>query len=185
MRANISKKALWITRTAVLVAMLVILQMASSLISGGNQFVTGSVVNMALIVAVMIGGLPTGLSVAVVSPVMAKLLCIGPFWSIIPFIIAGNMMLTIVWHIIGNKKTGNKYIAQVIALLAAAVFKFLVLYFGIVKIAVPLILKLPEQQASAVSAIFSLPQLITASIGGALAIVVLATLNKAIPKKDR
>ena len=173
-------KVYWITSTAIFIAMLVVAQTITSAL--GNQLVTGSVNNLLMIVTVMTLGLASGLTVAVVSPVLAKLLGIGPLWSLIPFIIAGNLTLIMIWHFICNRKTGNGHAARIIALICAAVGKFLVLYIGIVRIAVPMLLGLPEKQAAVLSNMFSIPQLFTALIGGALAVVILPVLQKAINK---
>ena len=176
---DIMQKILWITRTAIFIALLIVLQTTTAML--GNTVITGSCVNLMLIVSVMTCGLGSGLTVAAISPVMAKLIGIGPFWSLIPFVLAGNITLVLLWHFIGNRNIGmNKYAAHIIALVVAAVSKFLVLYFGIVRIAVPLLLKLPEPQAKVISGVFSIHQLITASVGGAIAIVIFPRLKKAI-----
>ena len=175
---NNKVRILWITRTAVFTALLIVLQATAA--QFGNHIVTGSIVNMMLIISVMTCGLASGLSTAVISPVMAKFLGIGPFWSLIPFIAAGNIVLVILWHFIGNRNTGPKYTALVTALFTAAIAKFLVLYIGIVKIAVPVILDLAERQATVISNIFSIPQMLTALIGGISAIVLLPSLEKTI-----
>ena len=127
-----NKRTLWITRTAVLTAMLVVLQAATQ--ATGNTVITGSVVNMLLIISVMACGILSGIAVAVISPVMAKLIGIGPLWSLIPFIMAGNITLVLVWHHLGNWKWGHKYAANIVALIGAAFAKFAVLYAGIVLI---------------------------------------------------
>ena len=173
-----SKNVKWIARTGVLVALLVALQTVAALLSGRNQFITGSIVNMVLVVSVMSNGIATGLSVAAVSPIVATLLGIGPTWVLVPFIIAGNLILVLLWHVIGNRKTVNKYVAKIAALIVAAVSKFLVIYFFIIRIAIPYIPGVPNQAA----VLFSYPQLITASIGGALAIGILTTLYDALKK---
>ena len=139
----------------------------------------GSVVNMLLVVSVMTCGMMSGLCAAVISPVMAKLIGIGPLWSLIPFIIAGNITLILTWHSIGNRHWGHKHTAQIIALVVAATSKFLILYIGVAQIAVPLLLRLPEPQASVISNMFSIPQLFTALLGGGVALLVLSPLKKA------
>ena len=173
------QRILWITRTAVFIALLVVWQAASAPL--GNTLITGSIVNLLLIVSVMTCGLASGLTVASVSSIMAKLLGIGPLWSLIPFMIAGNVTLVLLWHFIGNRNMGGKrYVAYITALIVAAISKFLVLYIGIVRIAIPILLGLPEQQAAAITSIFSVSQLFTASVGGALAFVLIPRLKKAI-----
>lgn len=168
---------LWITRTAVLTALLIVMQTVTS--AFGNTLVTGSIVNLILIISVMTCGLSTGLT-AVVSPMCAKLLGIGPLWSLIPFIIAGNIVLVIIWYFIGNSKIWKKNFSYIIALVIAALSKFLILYLGIVQIAIPILLNLPKPQATIISNMFSIPQLITALLGGILAIIALPFLKRSV-----
>lgn len=176
---KVSLKTLWITRTAVFIALLIVLQVVTAAL--GNPIITGSIVNLLLITSVMTCGLSSGLAVSVVSPVAARFLGIGPLWSLIPFIAAGNVVLVLLWHFIGNRSiAGKRYIAYIVALIAAAAAKFLVLYVGIVQIAVPVFLGLPDGQAAVISNMFSIPQLITALVGGAFAIVLFPRLKKAV-----
>ena len=178
---NNKRNILWITRTAIFIALLIVLQAATAPL--GNIIVTGTIVNLLLIVSVMSCGLASGLTVAAISPVVAKSLGIGPLWSLIPFIAAGNAALVLLWHFIGNRNMRRKYTAYIAALLCAAVIKFLVLYIGIVQIAVPILLGLPQQQAAVISNMFSIPQFITALIGGAFAIVLFPRLKIVIRER--
>lgn len=174
----------WMTRTAILIVLLIVLQAATTPM--GNPLITGSIVNLLLILSVMTCGLSSGLCVAAVSPVIAKLFGIGPLWALIPLIAAGNVVLVVLWHWIGNQSIGEKkYTAYLIALAAAAATKSLVLYVGIVKIAIPLFLGLPEKQTAVISQMFSLPQLITALVGGALALVLFPRLNNALAGENK
>lgn len=166
---NWNGKAPWVTRTAAFTALLVVLQAVTAPL--GNTVLTGSLVNALLIVSVMTCGLRTGISAA------AKLIGIGPLWSLIPFIIAGNAALVLCWHLIGNGK--RHHLSAAAAVVAAALAKFLVLYTGVVKVAIPLLLDLPAPQAAAVSGMFSVPQLVTAVTGGALAAVLIPRLKRA------
>jgi hypothetical protein len=174
-----NKKAQWLAQTAVFIALLIGGQAATA---SFGQLVTGSWVNFILIMSVMMCGLASGFSVALISPVMAKLLGIGPLWTIIPFMAAGNAALALVWHTIGKMKFANTHIARVAALVIAAAGKFMLLYIGIVRLAIPLLLNLPENQAAVISGIFSVPQLFTASIGGALALLILPVIEKVAKK---
>ena len=63
-----NKKTLWITETAVMIALLVALQWATKPL---GQFVTGSCVNLVLGVSVLVGGLWCGLTVALVCSFLA------------------------------------------------------------------------------------------------------------------
>ena len=175
---NNKKNVRWITRTAIFIALLIVMQAATAPL--GNTLITGTIVNLLLIVSVMTCGFTSGLTVAVISPIMAKLIGIGPLWILIPFIAAGNTVLILFWHLLGKRNMGRRYIAYIVALIAAAAAKFLVLYVGIVKTAIPLFSGLPKQQASIISQMFSIPQLITALAGGIIAIMILPSLKKAI-----
>jgi len=168
------KKVIWLTTTALFVAMIIGVQAAGAAL---GQFVAGPLVNLMLILSVVTGGPASGLMAALLSPVFAKLLGIGPLWGIVPFIMAGNAALVLVWHA-GGKLRFNRHAARVITLVAAAVCKFAVLYIGVARVAVPLILALPEPQATVVSNMFALPQLFTALAGGALAMGVLPVIER-------
>lgn len=181
---NDKKGIVWITRTAIFIALLIVLRAVTAPL--GNIIVTGSIVNLLLVVSVMACGFTSGLTVAVISPIMAKYLGIGPLWALIPFIAAGNIVLVLLWHFIGYRSIGiKKYDAYIAALVAAAVAKFLVLHIGIVLIAIPVLLDLPEPQAEVISNMFSIPQLITALIGGALAVLVFPRLNKVVAWRQK
>jgi ABC-type Co2+ transport system permease subunit len=95
---------------------------------------------------------------------------------------AGNIVLVIIWRVIGSLKSLNPVAARIAALILAAVVKFAVLYVGVVRIAVPFMLSLPEKQAATISNMFTLPQLFTAAIGGAIAVIILPLLEKALKR---
>ena len=64
MQMNLRSSVLWITRTAVMVALLVTVQFLTA--SLGNQYVTGSAVNFLLAVSVLTFDPATGFTVAVI-----------------------------------------------------------------------------------------------------------------------
>lgn len=178
-------KVIWITRTAVMLALLVTLQMATK---GFGQLVTGSCVNAMLALTVLLAGLSSGLTVALISPVLAFLLGIAPQILTVPAIMVGNgVYVLLLWLICG--RTGKSIFHRVLAWLTAAAAKFAVLY-GIVAgvicglLAQPLLeagtLKPPMIQA--LTATFSWPQLVTALIGGAAALLIAPVLRKAMGK---
>lgn len=174
-----NEKITWITRTAVLIAATVALQAATRLL--GSTYITGSVVNLMLIIAVMTCGLYSGLTVSAITPVMATLLGIGPTWLYVPFIAAGNMVLVVAWHFIGNRKIVNNYVSYIIALVAGAIIKFLIIHFGVVWI----IMGIQTFNIAALMANpFSVPQLITATTGGICAIFLLPMLRKAVKSRS-
>ena len=173
------EKIVWITRTAVFIAVLVVLQAVTK---PAGQYVTGSLVNMVLVLSVMLGGLWCGATVALLSPVFALLVGIGSaFPLLLPFMMLGNLTLVFVWHLLAGKAGAKTLVTRsFVATAVAALAKFAVLYLGIIQLAIPYLLQLQPQQIKVLSASFSFPQLITALIGGIAASAVLPTLRKAL-----
>ena len=156
-----------ITYTAVLLALLIVLQWATKSL---GQFVTGSCVNCVLTVAALLVGWQGGLAVAVVSPFVAFLLSIGPKnIAIVPAIAVGNAVLVLVLWLFLNKK---------FSVLRAAGAKFLTLYLLVVQVLCR-VLTLPEKQAAMFGTMFSWPQLVTALIGAAVAVAVIPLVRRA------
>jgi hypothetical protein len=180
-----SKKIRWITETAVMLALLVCLQ---ALTKPMGQLVTGSCVNAVLAVSALVGGLSCGLVVALCSPVLAFLLGIAPQILTVPAIMVGNTVFVVLLSLLADK-TGKKIVKQVIAWVAAAAAKFAALYAIVVWLICGVLsesliaagtMKPPMVQA--LPATFSWPQLITALIGGAVALLITPVLRKALHK---
>lgn len=172
------KRILWITRTAVLMALLVTLQWATS---GLGQFVTGSCVNAVLVVAALTAGLWSGVAVALLSPFCAFLLGIGPkLIQIVPAIALGNVALVLLaaW-LLGGKALF--WWGKALGIAAAAAGKFLVLYLAVVQVVIPLMGDaLKAKQVETFTAMFSWPQLVTALIGTTIAVLIAPMIRKAM-----
>lgn len=170
-----SKKTLFITRTAAMLALLIVLQAATKNL---GQFVTGSCVNAVLAAATLLGGFARGLIVAVVSPFLAFLLGIGPkLIEVVPAIAIGNLALVLIlWAI-----KGDGALNRVIKWIAASVGKFLVLYLLVIQLLCR-VMTLPEKMTATFSTMFSWPQLVTALIGSGIMLLILPILQKAIRK---
>ncbi len=167
------KRILWITETAVMLALLIVLQWATKPL---GQIVTGSCVNAVLAVSVLLGGLWCGLTVALVSPFCAFLLGIGPqLIAIIPAIALGNAVLVLVLHFVYGKHIWRR----VLAWLGAALGKLGVLYLVVVQL-ICRVLPLKQPQIDTFTAMFSAPQLVTALIGGGVALLIVPVLKKAL-----
>lgn len=165
-------------------ALLVIVQFLTA--SLGNQYVTGSVVNLLLAVSALTFGPSTGCTVAAISPVFAFLVGVGPvFPPLIPFIILGNLTFVIAWFLLGRvsnpeASASRKRILIFISPITAAIIKFLTLYTSVTLVAIPYILNVNDKQSAMLSLMFSYPQLITALIGSSLAVAITPTLKKAL-----
>ena len=197
------KKILWITQTAIFVALLV---SAQAFTRPFGQFVTGSCVNFILVSSCVLLGLPSASVIAVVSPLFAFVIMgIPAFPVLIPFMMAGNFVLVVAINAVygdAEKKSyasdspnglqkilekirSRTYIKTAAAVITGAALKFLVLWFGIVRVALSFIPDIRQPQIDAMSATFSWPQLVTALIGSTLALTVMPNLKKALKFSGR
>ena len=169
------RKILWITQTAAMLALLVVLQW---LTKPFGQYVTGSCVNAVLAVAVFMGGFWSGAAVAIISPFVAFLFGIGPqLLPIVPAIAVGNLVFAGALHLICRFIPGLP--GTLAAWFVAAVLKFGTLYLLVVQFLCR-VLPLKQPQIDTFTAMFSLPQLVTALIGGGIAFLIIPVLKKAL-----
>lgn len=180
-----NKKIRWITETAVMLALLIALQ---AITKPMGQLVTGSFVNTVLAITALVAGLSSGITVAVISPVLAYLLGIAPQILTVPAIMVGNtVFVTLLYFLAGKGR--RKPVQQILAWLSAAAAKFATLYAIVVWLICGVfsdallasgVLKAPMLKA--LPATFSWPQLITALIGGGVALAIVPVLRKALHK---
>ena len=180
-----NKKVRWITETAIMLALLVALQ---ALTKGFGQLVTGSCVNAVLAITVLVAGMGSGITVAVISPVLAFLLGIAPQILTVPAIMVGNTVFVVLLRLIAGENS-REIGRQIAAWLVAALAKFAALYLIVVKIICGVMASsllasgtLKEPMLKALPATFSWPQLITALIGGGVALLIVPVLRKALQR---
>lgn len=180
-----NKKIRWITETAIMLALLVTLQ---ALTKGFGQLVTGSCVNAVLAVSVLVGGLGCGVTVALSSPFLAFALGIAPQLLTVPAIMAGNCVYVAALYVLSDRG-GRNPVRQLIAWLAAAAAKFATLYAivvglicGVMSEALLAAGTMKPPMLKALPVTFSWPQLVTALIGGAVALLMVPVLRKALRK---
>jgi len=176
-----NNKTRFITYTAVLLALLLGVQFLTQSFS---QFVTGSLVNLILLVSVFIVGIGSGLIIGLVSPFLAFFVGIGPaFIQITPFMAIANIILVSIASLVrkyiakGNKKD---VLITGAGLVTAAIAKTTFFWVGLVLIALPLIPGINEKQLAVISTAFTWPQLVTALIGSTLAMIIVPLLKKAL-----
>ena len=177
------KRILWITQTAIFIALLVSAQIFTQPF---GQFITGSSVNFILVAACIFIGLPAAITVSVVSPVLAFIITGRPVFPVlIPFVMAGNTVLVVAVHLIFAKSyviTAHFSLPRAgAAVVIGSVLKFLVLWVGVVHVALPfLIAEILPPQVNAMTLMFSWPQLVTALIGSGMAMIFAPLLRTAI-----
>lgn len=168
----------FITQTAFMIALTVIFQVATI---GFGQLVTGSLVNLILIVTVALTGEISGLVVALLSPIFAFFLGIGPqFPQLIICIMLGNAVLVTTWFFLLKNQSTYRFSRLIFSAVSGAILKFSVLWLLVVKLVLPffLVAKIPTQSVQTLTQMFSLPQLITALIGGVVGSIVVPQLNR-------
>ena len=163
-----------ITRTALLIALLVAVQYATK---SFGQIVTGSCVNLVLAVTALVCDVWCGSVVALISPFCAFLLGIGtPILRLVPAIALGNLAFVLILSV---HRSGRKH--GMLRIGIAAVCKFLLLWALIVKLLLPS-MGLPAEKIAARSAAFSYTQLITALLGGTVALLAAPAIKAALDK---
>ena len=184
------KKILWITETAAMLALLVTLQ---AITKPMGQLVTGSCVNAVLAITVLLAGMGSGITIALVSPVCAYLFGIAPnFVTVLPIMI-GNVCFVVLLRLIAGSSHKPVW-RQPVALITAAGVKFAVLYLLVVKVICGIasgallgkklgeVVVLAPPMLKMLPTMFAWPQLFTALIGGTVALLIVPLLRKALHK---
>lgn len=179
-----------ITRTALCTALVLAAQLIGRMFPAGlpiygpfsvNQLVTGSLVNLVLMLTGGLVGLWAGVVCGIVSAVLATLLGMTPVPFIAPAIALGNALIAAIAWVTLNRMPSAAGRAGGLLLGAAAKCAFLWL-------SVPAILRLlpgvPAQQAKMLSIMFSWPQFITALVGAALVMLTYPPLRRALEKSE-
>lgn len=190
-----NKKIRWITETAVMLALLVCLQWVGSLVPDQmtKQLITGTMVNCVLAVTVLMVGLSSGITVALISPVCAFVFSIAPnFITVLPIMLGNCCYVALLYFIIGKARQFGW--RQPVALASAAVVKFGVLYLLVVKVICGMasgallgkkigdIVVLAPPMLKMLPTMFAWPQLVTALTGGVVALAIVPVLRKALHK---
>ena len=164
----------FITKTAMLIALAVVFQFVGKAFPAG-QFLTGPLINTCLIVAVGMVGVWSGVTVAILSPVIALATGMNPNILFAPFIALANIVFVVIFAMfIGKERRTELAVKPVVGIIVGSLLKFLVLFLGIT-------ILLPALNVTVAPAFifaFGYPQIITALIGGTVGLVVLVILNK-------
>lgn len=159
-----------LTRAAMLLALAVVAQTISKV-----QMVTGPAVNAVLLLSVPFVGPVAGTLIGLLTPLLALWTgnLAAPAVPFLPFIMIGNAVIVLAFAAL--RKT-NTWLAAGIA----AVLKFAWLTLSARYLAALFGIKLPAKLIAA----FGVPQLYTALIGGAIAVIIISlpSVNKAISR---
>jgi len=172
----LQKRTLFISRLAIILSLTVVIQIA-----GLPQPITGPLINAILFFTATLLGSVAGVVVGCLTPTVA--LIRGqlpmPFAPMVPFIALGNAVLVLVYYSFKKMYIMDKNLffklKEYFAILFAALAKFSFLYLS-VKIVLPVLLNMNIPPK--IVFLMSTPQLITAVVGGVLAIFLLKFFNK-------
>ena len=179
----VKQKTVWITKTAALIALLVVLQAVTKPL---GQAVTGSCVNAVLAVAALLMGTASGLSVALVSPIFACLLGIAPNPLVVPVIMLGNAVFVLLLRLLAERPLWKGIIAVAVSAMAKFGVMYALVSCLICGVAADMLLTqgiLKQPMLTELPAAFSWLQLVTALIGGTVAMLIVPVLKKALRSK--
>ena len=155
-----------ITVTAILLAICIVSQFFKNL----NVYITGPIINAALILTTVYAGLACGIILSVITPITSFFITGSPIMAAIPAmfpcIMIGNIILVLAVALLRSKF--GKKAGLPVSIVIGAVLK--ALFMGILISLIILPLHVLQLQ-------FSVTQLITALIGGVYAIIILAVLR--------
>lgn len=165
-----------LVRGGLFLAIAIVFQLIGRTYPQVSQVFVGPAVNAVLLLTASICGLWIGLGIGILTPILAFILgqLPAPFGPFIPFIIIGNAVFIILYY---NFSKMNKF-GQVLGVIAGAVVKFLFLYLCATKIILALKLITNPKVVTKLSTAMGLLQLITALVGGLVAIILLALLKR-------
>ena len=175
-----------ITTTAVLLAICIV----SQFFKNTSVYITGPIVNTCLILAVLSAGIGCGVILSVITPITAYMISGSPIMAaipaIIPCVMVGNILLSVVTGLISKKSKGNA--GLICGMVAGSVVKALFMGCVISYTLIPMLL--PEAsplyaKMAVFQATFSVTQLITALIGSVYAFILWIPLKKVMAKPDR
>lgn len=180
-----NKKIIWITQTALLIALVVLAQLLSKVVPQNiSQFVTGSLVNLVLIIGAFVPGFASAATAALISPILAAFFGIipGHLPQMVPVVMAGNLTIVFITWLFSRASHGlgkpSAAALNVIGVVAGALLKSLVMWGATTKIIIP-VFHVAAKLAKALIMVVSLPQFITGVIGGVLALLIMPAVRSA------
>ena len=166
-----------ITVTAIMLAICILSQFFKNL----SVYITGPIINAALILTVVYAGMACGIILSIITPITSFFITGSPIMAAIPAmfpcIMIGNILLAVAVGLLRKKfgKTAGLPVSIVIGAVLKAVFMGILISFIILPAFLPAAM---QKMMHALQIQFSLTQLITAIIGGVYAVIIAAVLNK-------
>ena len=168
---NSLSKTRFITRTALLLALVIVFQMVGRSIPN-NNFIVGPLVNACLLISTALAGVWSGIIISFLAPFTSLINNHAPVAAALlpfaPFVGAGNAIYVISFYLLRKK-------SPIAGIGIGSILKFGFLYGAITLFL--RILSFPKF-AKALLLLFGWPQLITALIGGVVALIVIVAVKR-------
>jgi hypothetical protein len=163
-----------VVRSGMFLALAIAIQLIGKFAPGLSQYVVGPGINAVLLMAAFACGTGWGIAIGILTPITAWLVgqlaqALAPF---IPFIIIGNVIFIMFFGILRRYKKWGIYVGWI----AGAVCKFLFLYLAATKLINVFGIVLPGKLVKVLAVSMGIPQLITALVGGFVAIIIIKTI---------
>ena len=169
-----------ITQTALLLSICILSQFFKNL----SVYITGPLINICIILAVLMIGLGSGVILSIVTPLTAFFIAPSPIMSgiplIMPCVMIGNSILAIsVWVFQKKLQMSTVSLRVIIGIIIGAIFKAVFMGVTIILILLPLFngnISVPAQKLpillETAKVTFSITQFITAFIGGIISYII-------------
>jgi riboflavin transporter len=164
-----------LVRSSLLLAIVIVIQVIGKNIPAISQSFVGPGVNAVLIIAAALCGNWWGAAVGSLTPVLAWVIgqLAAPMGPFVPFIIIGNIIYVLSFGLL-KKYSKGKYIGVVVG----SILKYGFLSLSASKLVALFKLGMPEKVVSKLIVAMGIPQLITALIGGFVALVLIEILRR-------
>lgn len=178
-----NKKLMLLTRTAVMLACVIVFQWLGKLLGDaifpgvGSTILVGSLVNLVLYVTTIFCGVIGAVCVGLLTPVMALVIGQLAFPILIPFVGLGNVILVLTFWAIAKYIKIPDLACKALGVVGGSLLKFL--YMGFALVALLPVLGFNEKQVAMMSVNYGWVQLVAAIIGGIIFYGVYKGLQKA------
>lgn len=164
-----------LTRSALLLAIVIVFQIVGRNVPAISQSLVGPAVNAILLISTYICGTVWGVMVGALTPILA--LFVGqlptPMGPFVPFIMVGNILFVLIFGLLRKNK-----LRRYSGIVAGSALKYLFLSISASRLIGLFNIGLPQKVMDKLAVMMGTPQLITALIGGAIAAVIIELLMR-------
>ena len=170
--SNIQK----LVRASLLLSICIVFQIIGRNVPQINQFLVGPIINCVLILTVILCGRWLGMTVGILTPLLAFFVgqLATPLAPFIPFIIIGNLTYVFIFSLFQE----GKLLKQSVGIVSASILKFAFLFLAATKLIYVFKLNFPAKITNVLAVSMGIPQLVTALLGGAFALIIINLLTK-------